>query len=79
MDFAGAAMLVCALGWNALFKWGYIFANLTGRVRCGRPAETADLQGGVDLLIGKACAAHNAVTKGNFEVHRTLVEGHRND
>lgn len=72
-DFDAAAMLVCALGCDPLFEWGYIVVDPQARVRRGRPAETKDLEQAVDLLIGKQCTAHNVRTAANFEVHRSLA------
>lgn len=72
-DFAAAAMLICALGCDALFEWGYIVVDATGHVGPGRPAETKDLEAAMDRLVGKICTVHNASTATNFEAHRFLA------
>ncbi|MET4539481.1 hypothetical protein ABIE37_001253 [Arthrobacter bambusae] len=72
-DFRSAAMLICALGCDALFEWGYVVVDDSGRVRRGRHAETKDLEAAVDLLIGKVCSAHNEHTASNFAERRRIV------
>ncbi|WP_368824586.1 hypothetical protein [Kocuria cellulosilytica] len=73
VDFTAAAMLICVLGCDALFEWGYIVVDTTGHVDLGRPAETKDLEAAVDQLVGKTCTVHNASTATNFEAHRSLI------
>lgn len=73
-DFAATAMLVCALGCDVLFEWGYIVVGPSGRIRPGRPAETQELERAVDQLIGGICTAHNESTAANFQAHRALIE-----
>ncbi|WP_188539418.1 MrcB family domain-containing protein [Kocuria dechangensis] len=74
MDFTSAAMLVCALGCDALFECGYIVVDANGQVCRGRAAETKGLERAVDRLIGRTCTAHDVSTVANFEVHRCLVQ-----
>lgn len=71
-DFRSVAMLVCSLGCDALFGWGYIIVNAEGRVRRGISAETKDVEAAVDLLIGRPCGAYNAHTAPNFAAHSDL-------
>lgn len=73
-DLRSAAMLVCALGCDALFEWGYITVDETATVRRGRPAETKGLRDAVDLLIGKKCTAHNKFTARNFAARFRLAQ-----
>lgn len=65
-------MLVCSLGCDALFGWGYIVVDAAGRVRRGIPSETKDVERAVDLLVGKLCAAHDERTAPNFAAHAEL-------
>lgn len=74
-DFNRAAMLICALGCDALFEWGYIVVDDEGIVRRGRTAETKNLEESVDSLIGKECIAFNQSTASNFAEHALLVLG----
>ncbi|NKX55949.1 HNH endonuclease signature motif containing protein [Arthrobacter mobilis] len=71
-DFRSVAMLVCSLGCDALFGWGYIVVDADGRVSRGIPAETKDVEAAVDLLIGKTCGAHNEHTDAHFATHAEL-------
>ncbi|GAB3547486.1 hypothetical protein GCM10027404_09660 [Arthrobacter tumbae] len=75
-DFRSVAMLVCSLGCDALFGWGYIIVNAESRVRRGIPAETKDVEAAVDLLIGKVCSAYSAHTAPNFAAHSDLHLSH---
>lgn len=72
-DFRSVAMLVCSLGCDALFGWGYIVVDPSGRVRRGIQAETKDVEAAVDLLIGKSCIVHNEQTAPNFAAHAELT------
>ncbi len=71
-DFRSVAMLLCSLGCDALFGWGYIYVDNAGLVRRGITAETTDVQAAVDLLIGKTCSAHNEQTAPRFAAHAEL-------
>ncbi|PVE19203.1 hypothetical protein DDA93_05180 [Arthrobacter sp. Bz4] len=71
-NFRSVAMLVCSLGCDALFGWGYIYVDPEGYVRRGVPAETKDVEAAVDLLIGKHSGAHNEQTARNFAAHAEL-------
>ncbi|WP_395402011.1 hypothetical protein ACHMXB_01075 [Arthrobacter sp. UC242_113] len=73
-DFKSAAMLVCALGCDALFEWGYISVDDSGIVRRGRTAETEGVRDAVDLLIGKKCTAHNELTAPQFAARSHLAQ-----
>lgn len=68
-DFRSVAMLVCSLGCDALFGWGYVVVNPAGRVGRGTHAETKDVEAAVDMLIGKTCSAHNEHTAPHFATH----------
>lgn len=72
-DFQSVAMLVCSLGCDALFGWGYIVVDANARVRRGVRAETKDVEAAVDLLIGKSCTAHNGRTAPHFAAHAELT------
>ncbi|MBP2218016.1 HNH endonuclease signature motif containing protein [Arthrobacter sp. CAN_C5] len=75
-DFRSVAMLVCSLGCDALFGWGYIIVDPTGRVCPGIRAETKEVQAAVDLLVGKSCTVHNEHTAPNFAAHADLTAVH---
>lgn len=68
-DFRSVAMLVCSLGCDALFGWGYIYVDQEGKVRRGVPAETDHVRDAVDLLIGKRCSAYDEITAVRFAAH----------
>lgn len=70
-----SAMLVCNLGCDALFEWGYIVVDGTGRVCTGRKAETETLRAAVAAVAGKMCSAFNRHTSGKFAAHARLVSG----
>lgn len=72
-NFQSVAMLICSLGCDALFEWGYIYVDVGGKVRRGCPAETDHVRDAVDLLIGKTCRAYDEFTASNFAVHAELV------
>lgn len=71
-DFRAVAMLVCNLGCDALFEWGYVVVDSSGRITAGRPQETEALSTAVDSLIDRQCWAHNKHTAANFAEHRRL-------
>jgi hypothetical protein len=71
----GSAMLVCSLGCDALFEWGYVIVDATGTVRPGRTPETASVQAAVSVLSGRACSAFNPHTAARFEAHATTSGG----
>lgn len=69
-DFAGVAMLVCALGCDALFERGYITVDGDGCVQSGRVVSSRQVNDAVSSLAGKKAAAHNATRAAAFEWHR---------
>lgn len=73
-DFRSAAMLVCSLGCDALFEWGYVVIDETGEILLGIPAETQALIDAVSPLIGRRCSAHNEHTAENFSEHRQMKQ-----
>ena len=72
-DFRAAAMLVCNLGCDALFEWGYVVVDGGGKVRPGRGPETQRVKVAVTAVSGKSCLAFNKATSGNFAQHARLV------
>lgn len=70
-----AAMLICSLGCDALFEWGYIVVSANGRMEPGIPTETPQLESAVAKLNGQRCTAHDEVTAPRFEFHRQLRIG----
>ena len=77
-DFRSAAMLVCSLGCDALFEWGYIIVDSHGKILPGVPAGTQPLSDAVARLIGRTCTAHNEQTADGFNEHRRMkLEGIR--
>lgn len=71
-DFESAAMLACALGCDALFEWGYIVVDHTGRVIPAREPQTGDLAQLVHEIAGQQCGAHTPFTAERFAQHREL-------
>lgn len=70
-----SAMLVCSLGCDALFEWGYIIVDGHGRIDGSRRPETAFLQAAVTALVGKRCSAFNRHTSSKFAAHARPVPG----
>lgn len=73
--FDEVAMLVCALGCDALFEWGYVTVDGGGIVRAGTDAPTDDLRSAVAGLVGKRCAKFNASTAPLFAERRKGAQG----
>ncbi|WP_157731750.1 hypothetical protein [Arthrobacter sp. YN] len=72
-DFQAAAMLVCTLGCDALFEWGYLTVGSDGHVQEGRVAPTIGLAEAVSKVVGRSCSAHHELTAPYFEEHRRLT------
>jgi hypothetical protein len=68
-----SAMLVCNLGCDAIFEWGYVVVDGTGRVCPGRKPETQTLRAAVTALVGRTCSAFNQHTSSKFAAHARLV------
>lgn len=68
-----SAMLVCDLGCDALFEWGYIVVDSTGIVCPKRAPETESVRIAVTALTGKNCSAFNPHTSSKFEAHARNV------
>lgn len=71
-QFRKVAMLICALGCDALFEWGYIVVKEDGKIGSGREADTTDLRRLVDPLLGKKCNAYSPETAPSFAAHVKL-------
>ncbi|BCW86473.1 hypothetical protein NicSoilE8_41460 (plasmid) [Arthrobacter sp. NicSoilE8] len=71
-DFRAAAMLVCSLGCDVLFEWGYVVVDAGGEIAAGLPAETHSVRTAIARLIGRHCKAHNEHTARNFAAHKEL-------
>lgn len=67
-----AAMIVCTLGCDALFEWGYLVVLADGNIHASRVAETVHLQNELDLLLGRRCGAYNSDTAEGFAAHADL-------
>ena len=74
-DLANVAMLVCALGCDALFELGYIIVGSDGRVSAGRPTESEDLKLSVEALVGNICAQYEDGTAAYFAERARLALG----
>lgn len=74
-DYRAAAMLICNLGCDALFEWGYLVVDGGGRVRPGKRPETRTVKNAVEALSGRFCLAFNKATSANFAWHSRLVSG----
>lgn len=68
-NLSAVAMLVCTLGCDALFEWGYIVIRPDGHVHRGRTSETASLEQEISSLVGLRCGAYNDATAPNFAAH----------
>lgn len=68
-----SAMLVCSLGCDALFEWGYIVVDGVGKVCPSRTPETGALKEAVTAISGKKCSAFNRYTSEKFREHARLV------
>lgn len=73
LDFAGAAMLACSLGCDALFEHGYITVDRRGLVQPNSTNEP-DLQQALEGIDGLPCLAFSETTAMNFEFHRKRHE-----
>jgi hypothetical protein len=72
-NYRTAAMLICSLGCDVLFEWGYIVVDGTGRVRPSKSPETPAVKAAVAELTGNTCLAFNRDTSHNFAEHSRLV------
>lgn len=68
-----SAMLVCSLGCDALFEWGYVVVDRGGSVRASRTPETLAVQAAVSALSGKICTALNERTAAKFAEHARIA------
>lgn len=68
-DFRSAAMLICMMGCDPLFEWGYIRVDETGKIRTGRKPDTAAVSEAITNLVGKECLAFNSHTAPAFRDH----------
>lgn len=71
-DFDSAAMLVCSLGCDPLFEWGYIVINEEGTICKGRTPETPAVAIAVSARVDRACLAFNSSTSTAFKEHGHL-------
>lgn len=73
MDYAGCAMLTCALGCDALYEWGYVVVGPEGLIRAGQAAETERIEDAVNRLVGRRCSAFNEQTTKCFAENERLM------
>ena len=73
-DFQAVAMLVCNLGCDPLFEWGYIAVNDQGNIISVRPATTPHTEQAISRLKGLPCSAYNSRTAPNFAAHVTFAQ-----
>lgn len=71
-NFNAVAMLVCSLGCDSLFEWGYILVDGAGTIHAGRKPETTAVADAVAALQGKLCLAFNPETATSFKEHSIL-------
>lgn len=71
-DFKASAMLICSVGCDALFEWGYIVVDDTGTVRVGKDPETSAVADAVAARTGKGCLAFSSNTAIAFKEHAKL-------
>lgn len=74
-DFGSVAMLICNLGCDALFEWGYLIVDASGTVRAGKSPETAGVKEAVLEVAGNDCLAFNVRTASTFAAHSHLHRG----
>ncbi len=72
-DYAGCAMLTCALGCDALYEWGYVVVDSSGRIQGGQAAETGRVENAVARLVGRNCTAFNDQTTECFAENERLM------
>lgn len=68
-NYSTAAMLVCNLGCDALFEWGYVIVDGSGKIRPGRAPETERVKRAIAAVVGKTCLAYNKNTSPKFMQH----------
>jgi hypothetical protein len=66
-------MLICSLGCDVLFEWGYIVVDGSGMVRPARIPETVAVSAAVGAVCGNTCLAFSEDTSQNFAAHASLV------
>jgi hypothetical protein len=71
-SFGTNAMLICSLGCDSLFEWGYILVNEAGVIQPGRQPETPAVKDEVAALVGRTCIAFNSETAVAFKQHVIL-------
>lgn len=71
-DFTSVAMLICSLGCDPLFEWGYITVAGDGTIRRGRHPETSAIASAVSRLIDRPCLAFTPSTATAFKEHSRL-------
>ncbi|MCF3140950.1 hypothetical protein LRQ04_16985 [Paenarthrobacter sp. AR 02] len=68
-NFRAVAMLICTMGCDPLFEWGYIKVDNIGQIRQGRRPETPALSDSVTNLLGRHCLAFDSYTAPAFSDH----------
>jgi hypothetical protein len=72
-NFDAIAMLLCSLGCDVLFEWGYVIVDEDGFVRPGAAATHPDLRRAVKRLDGRRCRRHDVRTASYFAVRAAAV------
>ncbi len=72
-DYTSVAMLLCALGCDVLFEWGYVVVDNHGIVRVGRDPASSEVANRVATLAGRPCKGYNARTADHFAVRGEVV------
>jgi hypothetical protein len=67
------AMLMCALGCDALFERGLIVVDPDGLVAAGAVPSGTDVDNAVNNLIGRRCSAFRRATAPRFAAHAVLA------
>lgn len=76
-NFESVAMLVCNLGCDALFEWGYVAVDEGGRIVSATRPTTPHIREAVGELVARPCSAHSTATADHFASHKEIAERRR--
>lgn len=73
-DYGNVAMLLCAMGCDVLFEWGFVIVDSAGTIRRGRPSRNSALSERVKAILGRRCGRHNALSAPYFAARREALK-----
>lgn len=76
-DYANVAMLLCALGCDVLFEWGFVVVNSNGAIREGRGPGHPALRARVNQLAGGLCVMHTPSSAPYFAARTASVSARK--